>query len=53
LLLDFFDWYEDLNNLNARLRGSLAADGWTEANLYFLHSRKCKQVLVPLPRNSQ
>ena len=34
------------------MRKSTAADGWTEANLYFLLCRKCKQVLVPLPEKN-
>ena len=34
----------DLNNLNATVRWTVAAVGWTTANLYFCLRQKCKQV---------
>ena len=37
---------------NATVRGTVARDGLAERNRYFLRSRKCKQVLVPLPEKS-
>ena len=36
-----------MNNVKAT-RMSVAAEGLTEADLYFCHGQKCEQVLVPL-----
>jgi len=34
----------DLKIINATVRWTVAADGWTEANIYFCQRQKCKQI---------
>ncbi|MBQ6839549.1 MAG: hypothetical protein IJO45_02530 [Oscillospiraceae bacterium] len=38
-----------MNDLDATVLWTVAADGWTEAILNFCQGQKCKQVLSPVP----
>ena len=39
-------------NINATVRWTVAADGWTEANIYLRHRRRCKRIPNSPPKRT-